>query len=300
MDAGRVPGDARAAAVTRYTSATDADRAGDARRDRRGLDRGAVRRHPGRRCGWAGALDARRRAVRAGGARGAPRAGRRATCRPRTRSSFLGAGMYDHYVPALVDSIIQRSEFLTPVHAVSARDLPGRVAGDVRVPDRDLRADRTAGLERLGVRGAERGRRRRLRGQARQRPRALRGLPRACIHTRARRCARSRTPGGWRSSRRRWSTGVDPSCPSSATTSARWCSRSRTSSARSRTSTPLARAAQRRRRADDLRVRPAAARRCSSRRASAASTSPSARASRSATGSTSAAPRSASSRRPRR
>src|SRR4051812_20875380 len=29
-------------------------------------------------------------------------------------TSFLGAGMYDHYVPALVDSIVQRSEFLTP------------------------------------------------------------------------------------------------------------------------------------------------------------------------------------------
>ena len=28
--------------------------------------------------------------------------------------SFLGAGMYDHYVPALVDSITLRSEFLTP------------------------------------------------------------------------------------------------------------------------------------------------------------------------------------------
>ncbi|HVS28557.1 MAG TPA: aminomethyl-transferring glycine dehydrogenase subunit GcvPA, partial [Solirubrobacteraceae bacterium] len=27
---------------------------------------------------------------------------------------FLGAGMYDHYVPALIDSILQRSEFLTP------------------------------------------------------------------------------------------------------------------------------------------------------------------------------------------
>ncbi|HEX4008909.1 MAG TPA: aminomethyl-transferring glycine dehydrogenase subunit GcvPA [Solirubrobacteraceae bacterium] len=27
---------------------------------------------------------------------------------------FLGAGMYDHYVPALIDSIIERSEFLTP------------------------------------------------------------------------------------------------------------------------------------------------------------------------------------------
>jgi glycine dehydrogenase subunit 1 len=27
---------------------------------------------------------------------------------------FLGAGMYDHYVPAIVDAITQRSEFLTP------------------------------------------------------------------------------------------------------------------------------------------------------------------------------------------
>jgi glycine dehydrogenase subunit 1 len=28
--------------------------------------------------------------------------------------SFLGAGMYDHYVPSLIDSILGRSEFLTP------------------------------------------------------------------------------------------------------------------------------------------------------------------------------------------
>ena len=28
--------------------------------------------------------------------------------------SFLGAGMNDHYVPALIDSILARSEFLTP------------------------------------------------------------------------------------------------------------------------------------------------------------------------------------------
>jgi len=31
-----------------------------------------------------------------------------------SEACFLGAGMYDHYVPALVDAITQRSEFLTP------------------------------------------------------------------------------------------------------------------------------------------------------------------------------------------
>src|SRR3954469_22000770 len=28
--------------------------------------------------------------------------------------TFLGAGMYDHYVPALIDTLLSRSEFLTP------------------------------------------------------------------------------------------------------------------------------------------------------------------------------------------
>jgi glycine dehydrogenase subunit 1 len=30
------------------------------------------------------------------------------------QACFIGAGMYDHYVPAIVDAIVQRSEFLTP------------------------------------------------------------------------------------------------------------------------------------------------------------------------------------------
>jgi len=33
---------------------------------------------------------------------------------PDAEPSFLGAGMYDHYVPAIVDAITGRSEFLTP------------------------------------------------------------------------------------------------------------------------------------------------------------------------------------------
>ncbi len=31
-----------------------------------------------------------------------------------SQTSFLGAGMYDHYVPALIDMLTERSEFLTP------------------------------------------------------------------------------------------------------------------------------------------------------------------------------------------
>ena len=39
-------------------------------------------------------------------------ASRNADCE--SEVSFLGAGMYDHYVPAIVDAITSRSEFLTP------------------------------------------------------------------------------------------------------------------------------------------------------------------------------------------
>src|ERR1700678_332081 len=39
--------------------------------------------------------------------------------------SFLGAGMYDHYVPALIDMLMSRSEFLTPYTPYQPEIRPG-------------------------------------------------------------------------------------------------------------------------------------------------------------------------------
>jgi glycine cleavage system H protein len=64
------------------------------------------------------------------------------------------------------------------LHALSAGDLPGRPAGDVRIPDGDLRADRDGRFERLGLRGPVGACRRRLSREAHQRPPAPRHLAR--------------------------------------------------------------------------------------------------------------------------
>ena len=56
------------------------------------------------------------------------------------------------------------------LHAVPARDEPGRAAGDLRVPDGDLRADGDGRLERVRLRRHDRRRRRLLRRQARDGP----------------------------------------------------------------------------------------------------------------------------------
>ena len=50
----------------------------------------------------------------------ASRRSRPETPTPRWRRA-LGAGMYDHYVPAVVDAITSRSEFLTPTRPISPR-----------------------------------------------------------------------------------------------------------------------------------------------------------------------------------
>ena len=234
---------------------------------------------------------------------------------------FLGAGMYDHYVPALVDMLIRALGVPDPLHALPAGDLPGRAAGDVRVPDRDLRADRrcpspTPRCTRGPPRSPPR-----LPGEAAQRPLAASssapGLHPHSIadaaHLRARlRHGGRRGAAARRRHRRRGVGGGDRRA-----TRARRSSRSRTSTARSRTP----RAERRReggghgaggggcgcRRRIPRRGapggrrpgRPDHARHARAARASAASTSPSARASRSATASTSAGPRSASSPRAR-
>ena len=195
--------------------------------------------------------------VGAGGARRAPGLGRQERLdrgrafvprRGHVRPLHPGADRLDHRAVRVPDSL----------HAVSARDLAGRPAGDVRVPDRDLRAHRSADLQRFGVRGPERRRGRRLRRQAGQRPPPVRRLARRpSAFARGAGDARARMGNGDRrgaASRRRHRVAR------ARRGRQRGCRRSSpTSSARSRTSSAIARAAHDVGCADDLLVRPAAA-----------------------------------------
>ena len=58
-------------------------------------------------------LDAAAGARRAGARRGTSRSSRRGTSTRGDELSFLGAGIYDHYVPAVADVVLSRGEFLT-------------------------------------------------------------------------------------------------------------------------------------------------------------------------------------------
>ena len=204
---------------------------------------------------------------------------RRATAAPRTRSRFLGAGMYDHYVPAVVDMLLERSEFLTPYTPYQPEISQGglQVMFEYQTAICELTGLPVSNASRL--RGPERRRRRppTWRSSTNGRPRFVvsRGRPPALA---ARRCstlaagygtevvevaaARTASPtrDAWarRDRRRR---------------RARSSSSSRTSSARSRTLAALAAAAKRAAGALVVCASTRSRSGSSSRRASAASTS---------------------------
>ena len=92
--------------------------------------------------------------------------------------SFLGAGHLRPLRPGGRRRRARARRAADRVHAVPARDEPGRAAGDLRVPDRDLRADRDGRLERVGLRRHDRRGRRLLRREARDRALEGRASPR--------------------------------------------------------------------------------------------------------------------------
>ncbi len=102
----------RGLGIMRYLPLTEADRRGHAGHHRRRFGGGPVRRRAGGRAASTGCSICRRIRTRwrwSGRSAGSPPA---MSARPAFRS-FLGAGIYRHHIPASVDHLIQRGEFLT-------------------------------------------------------------------------------------------------------------------------------------------------------------------------------------------
>ena len=100
--------------MSRYTSITPDGPRRDARGDRRALDRGAVRPPDPRGRAPAPSAGAPRRQSESRTCSRTCASSPQRNISAEDELSFLGAGMYDHYVPALIDMLMERSEFLTP------------------------------------------------------------------------------------------------------------------------------------------------------------------------------------------
>ena len=83
---------------------------------------------------------------------GASSAAGRARTTPERAVSFLGGGLYDHYIPAAVNALAHALRVRDRLHALPARGGAGHAHRDLRVPEHDRRADRLRRRERLALR----------------------------------------------------------------------------------------------------------------------------------------------------